>query len=154
MKFPYSGFISRAPDTGDEVVIFRPEIPLRLHGVNGFAAYLALVDTGADNSMFPLSIARELGIETNKAKGPGATAFGGQEISLSFADIALEISEQNATVCWEARVHFFDFANSELETLVVGHQGFLDFFVATFDGGQMTLDLQPNNDMPLVSPSQ
>jgi len=85
MNFPYSGFVSRAPETGEEVIIFRPEVPLRICGGKGAVVYMALVDTGADNTMLPLSIARDLGIVTTKAKGPYATAFGGQQIPLSYA---------------------------------------------------------------------
>lgn len=151
MKFPYSAFISPAPDTGEEVVIFHPEVPLRIHGASGSAMYMALVDTGADNTILPLSIARGLSITTHKAKGPGATAFGGQQITLSYADVQLAIAEGGVGLRWQARVQFFDFPDVEPETLVVGHEGFLDFFTAVFDGAQMTLDLEANEDMPLIS---
>jgi hypothetical protein len=112
--------------------------------------YMALVDTGSDNTVFPLSIARELNIITHEAKGPGATAFGGQHIPLSYADVELQISDEQTSLRWHARVHFFDFPDAELETLVVGHQGFLDFFTAVFDGAQMTVDLDSNEDIPAV----
>ncbi len=150
MKFPYSAFLSPAPDTGEEVIIFRPEVPLRIFGANGSAVYMALVDTGADNTILPLSIARELKIITHQAKGPGATAFGGEQIPLSYSDVELEISDEPTSLRWHARVQFFDFPDAEPEMLVVGHQGFLDFFTAVFDGAQMTLDLDSNEDMPVV----
>jgi hypothetical protein len=153
MKFHYSAFLSAAPDSGDEVIIFRPEVPLRVHGPGGSAVYMALVDTGADNTILPLSIAKELKIDTDRAKGPRATAFGGQPIALLYADLPLEISEGGVTLRWHARVHFFDFPKAELETLVVGHQGFLDFFTALFEGGTMTLTLERNDDMPIVDAS-
>jgi predicted aspartyl protease len=150
MKFAYAGFISPAAETGEEVIIFRPEVPLRIHGANGSATYMALVDTGADNTMLPLSIAHELSIATYKAEGPNATAFGGQQIPLAYADVELELRENDASIRWKARVHFFDLADSEPETIVVGHQGFLDFFTAVFDGEQLTLDLEPNQEMPQI----
>lgn len=150
MRFPYSAFLSPAPDTGEEVIIFRPEVPLRIYGASESAVYMALVDTGADNMILPLSIARELNITTHKAKGPAATAFGGQQIPLSYADVQLEIGEDGLTLRWQARVQFFDFPDVQPETLVVGHEGFLDFFTAVFDGERMTLDLDPNRDIPLV----
>jgi hypothetical protein len=150
MKFHYSAVLSPAPDTGEEVVILRPEVPLRIHGPNGFATYLALVDTGADNTILPISIARELGITPHPAKGPSAVAFGGQAIDLSYADVELELTQDAETLRWQARVQFFGFADAQPETLVVGHQGFLDYFTAVFDGEQAVLDLQPNQEMPLV----
>lgn len=148
MKFAYSGILSPAPDTGEEVLIFRPEVPLRIHGPNGFASYMALVDTGADNSILPLSIAVQLGIPTESAKGPGATAFGGQQLSLSFADIRLQMSDDQDSWRWPARVYFYDFHDDEPETIVVGHEGFLDYFTAIFDGEQLLLDLEPNHEFP------
>jgi len=149
MKFHYSAVLSPAPDTGEEVVILRPEVPLRVHGTTGSATYMALVDTGADNTILPLSIARELGITTYPAKGPSAVAFGGQPIELSYADVELEFSQDVETLRWRARVQFFGFADAQPETLVVGHQGFLDYFTAVFDGEQAVLDLQPNPEIPL-----
>jgi hypothetical protein len=151
MKFPYSGFLSKAQDSGEEIIIFRPEVPLRIHGNRGLVDIIALVDTGADNTILPLAIARELGIETRKAKGPVAVAFGGQQIPLSFADVKLELLAQDEALLWQARVQFFDFADVDSETLIVGHEGFLDFFTAIFDGEQTTLTLEPNNDIPRIT---
>lgn len=154
MRFSYSAFLSPAPDTGEEVIKFRPEVPLRIYGPGGSGVYMALVDTGAGNTILPLSIARELNIVPHQGRGPGAAAFGGQQIPLSYADIPLAISEQGRVLRWQARVQFFDFPDSEPETLIVGHQGFLDFFTAVFDGGNMTLDLEPNDDLPHVGESR
>jgi hypothetical protein len=152
MKFAYSGFISPAPDTGEEVLIFRPEVPLRIHGPEESALYMALVDTGADNTILPQSIARELKIATTKAKGPGATAFGGQQLALSFADVQLEIVDDTRARRWPARVYFFEFLGGQPETVVVGHEGFLDYFTTIFHGDQLVLDIEPNGEFPQVSP--
>ena len=111
---------------------------------------MALVDTGADNTVFPLSMARELGIVAHEGKGPGATAFGGQRIPLSYADVDLELFQEEITLRWQGRVQFFDFPEAEPEALIVGHEGFLDFFTAIFDGEQTTLELQPNGGLPLT----
>jgi hypothetical protein len=151
MKFPYSGFLSKAQDTGHEIVIFRPEVPLRIYGVRGFVDIVALVDTGADNTILPSAIAHELGIETHESKAPMAVAFGGQQIPLSFADVHLEMSTNEQALRWQARVQFFDSADADSETLIVGHEGFLDFFTAIFDGEQTTLTLDPNNDLPRIT---
>lgn len=151
MKFDYSAFLSPSPDTGEEVVILRPEVPLRVHGPAGSAIYMALVDTGADNTILPLSIASELGIAVAPAIGPKATAFGGQSIELVFADVELELADEAESIRWFARIYFFGNAKLESETLVVGHQGFLDYFTATFDGEQAMLELRPNRDIPLAA---
>jgi len=91
MRFDYTGVISASADTGDPIVIFRPEVRIRVHGPAGSGDFLALVDTGADNTILPESVARPLGIPVVPGQGPAARAFGGQEISLSYADIELEL---------------------------------------------------------------
>jgi hypothetical protein len=51
MRFPYTLKIPPSIDTGDEIVVLRPEIPIRVYGPTGAADVFALVDTGADNSI-------------------------------------------------------------------------------------------------------
>jgi hypothetical protein len=106
MRFPYSLNIVPSIETGDEIVLLRPEIPLRMHGPAGIADVVALVDTGADTSIVPLSIADDLGIATTPGAGPGAIAFGGQSIRLSFAEVVLELSQDQQTIRWRARMYF------------------------------------------------
>lgn len=149
MKFPYSLNIVPSIDTGEEIVLLRPEVPLRVHGPNGHLDVVALVDTGADSSILPMAIATDLGIDTIPGRGPGATAFGGQRIVLTFADVLLELFEPSGNpIRWRARVYFADSVDEQ--AVVVGHEGFLDYFTATFVGEDCILDLEPNGAMPRV----
>ncbi|MGO8750076.1 MAG: aspartyl protease family protein [Thermoguttaceae bacterium] len=150
MRFPYSLAVVRSIDTGEEIVLLRPEVPIHLYGPAGTVEVVALVDTGADNSIFPLSIARDLGIETTEGKGPAATAFGGQQIALSFADVVLELSQAGVTIRWQGRLHFADFPGDTEKAVILGHEGFLDYFTATFDGAECSLELEPNDSIPVV----
>lgn len=147
MRFDYTSILSSAPDTGDFVVIFRPEISLTVHGPNGSADFLALVDTGADNTIFPSSVADLLGIQPRAGRGPAARSFGGQEISLSYADVELELAQPDKSFRWQSRVYFVA-EDREDQTLILGHQGFLDFFTATFAGDECALELEPNCYFP------
>ena len=112
--------------------------------------FVALVDTGADNTILPKSIARDLGIRLTAGKGPAATAFGGQEITLFYADLELELLHPDGSLRWLARVYFFEKGGDD-ETLILGHQGFLDFFTATFDGEKCDLDLVANAYLPRIA---
>jgi hypothetical protein len=150
MRFPYTLNIARSIDKGDEIVVLRPEVSIRIVGPAGIAETLALVDTGADNSVFPLSIARHLQIETALGEGPAATAFGGQQIPLSFAEVILELSDDDASIRWHGRLYFADFPNDSEKAVILGHEGFLDYFTATFDGNNCVLNLDPNDDIPLA----
>jgi hypothetical protein len=106
-----------------------------------------LVDTGADNTILPESIARLLGIPLQPCKGPSATAFGGQKIALSFADVELELTHPESSFRWETRVYFVS-GGSDEEAIILGHQGFLDYFIVTFDADQCAVDLQPGSFLP------
>lgn len=150
MRFPYSFNIGLATDTGEQIVVLRPEVPLRIHGPQGVAELRALVDTGADNTILPSSVANRLQIDTTPCCGPHATAFGGQQIPLSYADIELELRDADNLLHWTAHIYFADFPEGS-EPAVLGHEGFLDFFTATFDGQECVLELNPNTDLPSVS---
>jgi hypothetical protein len=150
MKFNYTAIVSSSPDMGEPVIIFRPEVRIKVHGPKGSSDFLALVDTGADNTILPESIARDLGIPLIPCTGPAATAFGGQEITLSYADVELELVHPDETLRWLARVYFVA-EDAEKETLILGHQGFLDYFIAMFIGEECALDLQANSYLPRIA---
>jgi len=150
MRFPYTLCIVPSIDSGEEIVLLRPEIPIRVHGPAAHADVLALVDTGADNSIFPLSVAEDLGIKTTRGKGPGATAYGGQQIALSFAEVVLELSQHGLVIRWRTRFYFADFPDDAEKAVILGHEGFLDYFTATFDGEGCFVELQPNDLIPSV----
>jgi hypothetical protein len=148
MKFPYTLNIVPSLDTGEEIVLLRPEIPLRIFGPAGHVDVLALVDSGADNSIMPLSIAKHLGITTTPGKGPGAMAFGGERIALALAEVILELEQDDDKVRWRARIYFADVPHEK--AVILGHEGFLDYFTATFRGEDCVLDLQPGDSIPRV----
>jgi len=147
MRFSYTGLISLAPDTGEPTAIFRPEIPITIYGPLGSREIVALVDTGADNTILPEAAARALGIPLVPARGPAARAFGGQAISLSYADVEVELVHSDAPLRWTAQVFFMSMGADD-ETVVLGHQGFLEYFTAMFIGDECVLDLVPNADLP------
>lgn len=126
MKFPYSISIAPSVESGDAIVMLRPEVLLRLHGPRGHFDIMALVDTGADNSIFPLSVAHHLGITPMVGRGPGPVAFGGQQISLSFANVQLELVHDEGALSWVSRLYFADIAGETTATALIGHEGFLD----------------------------
>jgi hypothetical protein len=148
MNFPYTSSISIDPDTGDPMLLLRPEIEVRIGGPNGFRNYLALVDTGADNTIFPRSAAVALGIPLRSPRGGESKSFGGHAVTIELGEAEIEISESNETYRWSQRVHFFDFSTADEEVAILGHAGFLEFFTATFNGEFAWLELVPNSTLP------
>ena len=100
MRFDYTAMVSWSPDTGEPSLIFRPEIPIVVHGPKGVGDFLALVDTGSDKTILPEMIARDLGIPMTAGEGPRVTAFGGQAIALSYADVELELVQGDEKLRW------------------------------------------------------
>ncbi len=110
-------------------------------------------DTGADNTILPESVARDLGIPMTRATGPAARAFGGQEISLFCADVELELARADGRLRSLAHV-YFPAAGMDKETIILGQQGFLDYFTATFMGEKRILDLEPSSYLPRLADAQ
>jgi hypothetical protein len=148
MKFPYSVNIAPSIESGEEIVVLRPEVRIRVHGPGGVVELVALVDTGADNSIFPEELANELGVFTTPGQGPGAIGFGGQRIHLSYADVKLELQDDHSSLAWTSRVYFANVADGADTTVILGHEGFLDYFTAAFDGDDCVLELTANTLLP------
>jgi hypothetical protein len=62
MKFPYRQYLSQYPGTSDFHLILRPVITVRITGPRASARWDALVDTGADETLLPLSLGEVLGV--------------------------------------------------------------------------------------------
>lgn len=120
-------------------------------GAAGTGSYSGLVDTGSDNTILPKSVADRLGVPLVAAPGPPATVFGGHHVQLLVGQVTLQWEVDGEVVRWRVEVYFFDFADEEDETVILGHSGFLDYFTATFDGKQGILTLIPNDELPAVS---
>jgi hypothetical protein len=82
----------------------------------------------------PLDESRRVPIET---LGQGTTAV--------FETVDLEISDGTATWRWSARVGFHD---GTRYVYVMGQNGFLQHFTATFDGRNHRVTLMPNGSFP------
>jgi len=147
MRFEYTGIISSAPDTGDAIAVFRPEVRIIVHGPKGHAIFRALVDTGSDNTIFPARVARDLGIAVQQATGPAMEAFGGHRITMSFAYVDLQWIHAEDDLRWLAHVYFAS-TGEEQETAILGQDGFLEFFTAKFIGDEFALELETNNYLP------
>src|SRR5256885_14200040 len=113
MKFHYSSIISAVPGTADFVLLRRPEIPVTIIGRRASATYIALVDTGSDNTIFPRSVAKHLGISVKKVTGSLASVFGGARVQLLEGRATLRLESENESIEWKTHVCFFDFSSDE-----------------------------------------
>lgn len=152
MKFYYRPSVAVAPISGDGVMLLRPTIEVEVHGPSGRRTMNALVDTGADLTIFPLSLAQQLGIDVSPSDEPTTTDFSGTVLTLEEgkAEFELNSPEGDETLRWNAVIQFIDFGDPDDDTAVLGHVGFLNYFTAVFDGEQASLELIPNGALPIA----
>lgn len=141
MNFPYQRYAVEASPVVSRGVVYRPEITLRLIGASGDAIIHALVDTGADGTLFPRSIGEAIGAtiyETNTATVRG---LGGELLTVVAGEVEIELRAGDDCHRWNMTVGFTSLEKPEDEVAILGHAGFLDYFRATFDGQGRELQL-------------
>ena len=148
MKFAYREYVSAFPGTNDYRLILRPVITIRVVGPKSDARWDALVDSGADETLFPLSLADALGIELDQQMTSEAAGISGDRLKIFYGDVELRIESVQEFVAWKTTVGFVDFGSVSDEVIIPGHGGCLDFFTATFDGENAELELVPNAFLP------
>ena len=142
MKFWYTPVLIRSADTGEAATLLRPMVPLVVHGDDDAVLCSALVDTGADNSFLPRSIAVSLGLELFPCLGPAPIAFGGGTVEAFYTDLVLQLGDGTDEVAWPARMLVFDVDSPGDEIIILGHTGFLEHVRAIFNGQAGTLELE------------
>jgi hypothetical protein len=129
--FPYQREpgIDPSPAAPDQPV-FRPKIPLRLIGPHGDDALtFALVDSGADDSVVPLSLARPLRVRLD-SKVTALYGANDRPVLVRYALVDLVIGRGEQLYRWQARVGF----QERRRYSVLGRAGCLDLLNVAFDG--------------------
>ncbi|BBO32978.1 aspartyl protease family protein [Lacipirellula parvula] len=139
MKFNYRRYRVQYADGAGPATVYRPVVPLAIHGPRAMVRRMALVDTGADFTLLPSSLGQELGVAFDAQNMIELTGIGEAVISASPATVAFELRQGEETVRWQGRAYFAD-----QDYLLLGNEGFLEQFRATFDWSQKMLELLPN----------
>ena len=148
MQFPYHRLRRRTPSVplGGALFQARPLIPVTLLGPAGATVNLALVDSGADETVFEESVAHKLGIDLSNA--PSATAGGvgaPGAVGVRYAQVTLRIADQHERREW---VGWVGFTAARLMTPLLGFTGFLQYFTAVFHGDREVVELTVNSLYP------
>jgi len=148
MKFRYATYLCEPSAANPDGVIVRPKVLLNIVGPLGDLFDLALVDTGADHTTLPISIAEELGIPLITEHTTQSSGFSGEEIETVPGEVELAIVAPDSEVRWRTHVYFARFPDESKEGCILGHVGGLQFFSAHFDGERQELTLAPNSKLP------
>ena len=145
MIFPYvrhSVEKSPAIPSGE---VARPEIPIRIIGRNEVVEVTALLDTGADHVFLSVLLAELLGIGIDDEPAEAAKGAGGHQLKIWSGEVELEVSSDDESYRWHAHVGFLE-SGDDPAAAYLGHAGFLEYFKASFDFGEQSVELIPKGN--------
>jgi hypothetical protein len=151
MRFRYASYEVDPSPTVPSGVLYRPEVTIDVIGSRRIETIQALVDTGSDETVFPASLAKAIGVQLDHAAAGQASAVGGHAVQLVPGGVTLQIAEGGRTYRWQTTVGFLEVEQPEDEVALLGYAGFLEFFRATFDSQIHELELTANDRFPLAN---
>ncbi len=134
MKWSYRRYAVKPSRICPSGIVFRPEAKVRVSGRRGEAYLRVLLDTGADHTVLPFSIAADIGAELFEDEVDAAKGVSGHEIAMIPGMVELELLGDDESCRWTAVVGFAQFASPADECSILGHADCLEFFLAAFDG--------------------
>ena len=139
MEFPYIDF-----EDGRGRIRHRPYLPIVLgFGGKNIRISHALVDTGSDISIFPMSIARDLSIPLEDTEGILITSANGADSpvypSQRPVHYTIEAKKGHRPISFQGTAYF----SYEESTNLLGHYECLERFDLTFYGTQKKLSVLP-----------
>jgi hypothetical protein len=85
-----------------------------------------------------------LGVSLGAGESVPVSSVDGQDLLARPGIVEFELRRDHDMYRWSAVAHFAD-----QQYVLLGNAGFLEFFVATFDWSQRSLELTPNDRFPL-----
>ena len=125
---------------------WRPLVPIRIYGSTGKSRMFtrALVDTGSDDTVFPMGLISPLDVDLLDDTGHGIR-WRGRGYSLRFGTVELELTDGGAVWRWTAIVGF---STAPIRYPILGQTAFLQFFNASFRGDDRVITLVKNSSFP------
>jgi len=90
----YSYLTSFNPRTGQH--FRRPIVDVEIFGPTGNFSTIALLDSGADNCLFNIEYAKEIGIDLNKCTKTSTTGVEGDRTDVYLTEIYIQVTESTA----------------------------------------------------------
>jgi hypothetical protein len=151
LRFPYQAVPLQGPPPLTLAINaterWRPLVPVRLVSLTTgqFRDFdQALLDSGADDAIFPLAAALAIGVSFLPEVGTAVTIrWGGSTHPVRYGEVRLELTDGTTTWSWPARVAF---SAAPIRYPLLGQAGCLQYLDATFLGADRVamLDLNPS----------
>src|SRR5712692_6505958 len=134
MRFPYLVDRARTPQATLAGGMDRPRpiLAVKVLGPGGKQMIDGHVDSGSDDTVFPLWVSAMIGLDVSKAPEQDIQLVGrGASFRARIAHVELRISDGRETCQWPAIVAFVPLP---MRRALLGHAGFLQFFDSNFRG--------------------
>src|SRR5438270_460775 len=143
MHFPYRLLPARQAvvSLGGRWVRPRPLVLVTLVGPSGVFVDRALLDTAADDTVFPDAAAVTAKVDLTNAPVGEAWGVGAAPVSVRYAAVRLRLTDGIEYRDWPAWVGF---TASRLNQPLLGFAGCLQFFGALFRGDRAEVELEVN----------
>lgn len=139
-KFPYVVFpCVPSPAFPDRTEILRPVVHTILYSGTTFVPILAVLDSGADDCIFPYNVGKRLGLTVEKGRVQTFSGAGSRGNTAYFHSLVLVVEGR---IRWRCNVGFtraMDYAGLGL----LGQHGFFDHFRVVFNYQQRLVALSP-----------
>lgn len=110
--------------------------------VDGLVFFDGRLSPGADDTIFPKSVAQQLGLDLSQAPWGESSPVSAALVRYRYATVTLHLSDGVEACTWPAIVGFLP--ASSMRWALLGLTGFLQFFDATFFGSRKEGVLAPN----------
>jgi hypothetical protein len=146
LRFPYKLFNIGNPIWSLDGRVERPRSVVDVTVIGPIAKIIraSLLDTGGDDTVFPLALAAPLGIDLTGAPTGTLGGVGSVVGTVSYALVTLRITDGTEFCEWPARVGF----TTAVKRPLLGFAGCLQFFRAVFDGDLEEVELTTNRKYP------
>jgi hypothetical protein len=137
VKFPYRQEPSTpGPAHQNRTTVLRPRIRVRLFHEDRFIDLLALVDSGADDCLFPLEVATELGLPFKHKNENRYGGIGTGHITAVFTHVKINFAGEVAFPLYAG------FSDAPSAVPILGQGGFFDRFDVTFRKRKKVIELK------------
>jgi hypothetical protein len=150
LRFPYQDELLTGPAppslAAGATVRWRPLVPVEIFGPSGLSRQFtrAVVDPAADDTVFPLDTARQIGAVLRPDTGH-RVRWRGQLHPLRFGDVELVLEDGTRIWRWPAVIGF---SPAQIRYPILRTAGCLQFMDARFRGADRIAELETNPTFP------
>jgi Aspartyl protease len=124
----------------------RPIVPLIVESARGVRTVLdALVDTGADRTLLPISVAKSLKIDVSALQQVPVGSALGQRVNYALIDLFLELGSPPNLYRWRTRVGII---LQPIPYGLLGTRGFFEFFAIEYNWPAGYVEILPTGPLP------